>query len=857
MDGRARQDAGFGSLLRRCRLTAGLTQEELAEQSGLSVRTIADMERGRTVTPRSQTVALLADALLPSGSAHDEFVQLARLGAAGGSPALPAVLVAGPSLVPRQLPAAPAGFVGRSAEFAALHGWLGQDSRPAGTTPISVITGPAGVGKTALAVRWSHGVADQFPDGQLYVNLRGYDPDQPMAATDALAWFLRALGVAGRDIPAEAEVRAARYRSLVAARQMLVVLDNARSAEQVRPLLPGTQGCPVVVTSRDALAGLVARDGARRLEVDVLPLGEAAGLLRALIGGRAEAEPELAETLAVQCARLPLALRLAAELIVARPVAPLSGLVGELADQQQRLDMLEAGGDPRTAIRAVFSWSYLHLDAAAARAFRLTGLHPGADFELYAVAALTGTAIGQARQLTDLLARAHLIQPARHNRYGMHDLLRAYAAEQAVSHDAEPGQHAALTRLFDHYLRTAAIAMDALYPAGRLRSADLPPSAAPAPPLTDPAAARAWLDAELPTLVAVVAHTADHGWPGHATRLATAIFRYLEGGGHYPEAVAVYGHARRAARRAGDQAAEADAHNNASVVDLRQGRYAEGASHLQQALALYRQAGDQTGETWALGNLGIVDYQQGRYQQASDHHRQALALYRQAGDQIGEARTLSNLGLVELRQGRYRQSSDHYRQALALCRTTGVRSTEGYALAYLGRAELQQGRSQQAAGHLQRSLALFREIADPTGEAYALIGLGALDYQQARYRQAGEHYQQALALCRTTGNQSGEAEALNALGELSLATGEPGLGRPQHAAALEVSGQIGDCYEQATALDGLARCYDAAGRPDLARRHWQQALTLYVSLGTPEASQVRAQLSRPASTTAAARAETS
>ena len=369
---------------------------------------------------------------------------------------------------------------------------------------ISAIGGTAGVGKTALAVQWAHQVAGRFPDGQLYVNLRGYDPGQPVTAADALAGFLRALGVPGQDIPAEEDERAARYRSLLAGRRMLVVLDNAGSVEQVRPLLPGAAGCVVLVTSRDALAGLVARDGARRLDLDLLPLPDAVGLLRALIGARVDADPAAAAALAERCARLPLALRVAAELAAARPDVPLAELAGELADQQRRLDLLDAGGDPRTAVRAVFSWSYRHLDADAgpgvpagrpaprprlrpARRRRADRHHRGA---------------GPPGCWT-VLARAHLIQPAGPGRYGMHDLLRAYAAELAATEDGEEARRAALTRLFDYYLAGAAAAMDALYPAEQHSRPRPPASAQPVPPLPTAATARDWLDAERASLVGV------------------------------------------------------------------------------------------------------------------------------------------------------------------------------------------------------------------------------------------------------------------------------------------------------------------------------------------------------------------
>jgi DNA-binding SARP family transcriptional activator/Tfp pilus assembly protein PilF len=764
-----------------------------------------------------------------------------------GDPALavpaPGSPAPGPA-VPRELPAGVAHFTGRTGELAALSALLDApgDQMP-GTVVISAIGGTAGVGKTALGVHWAHQVADRFPDGQLYVNLRGYDPGQPMSAADALARFLRALGVPGQEIPAEEDERAARYRSLVAGRRILVLLDNAGSAEQVRPLLPGTPACAVVITSRDSLAGLVARDGAARLELDLLPEREAVSLLRALIGRRVDAEPTAARALAAQCARLPLALRVAAELASARPAARLADLVGELADQQQRLSVLDAGRDPRTAVRAVFSWSYRHLGAGAARAFRLAGLHPGPGLDSYAAAALIGTTVEQAVELLQQLARAHLMQQIAPGWYGMHDLLRAYAAEQAADLEAEPDRQQALTCLFDHYLCAAAAAIDTLFPAETSRRAGVPPSGGPIPPVTDPAAARAWLDAHRATLAAVAAYTADRGWPGHTTRLASTVFRYLQGGGHFPEITAIYGHARRAASRTGDKAAEAEALNCVSLVDLRQGRYRQATGHLRDALALYRQAGSRTGQARALGNLGIAELQLGRYQQAVDYQRQALALFRKADDCAGSARTLNNLGLVELRQGRYQQAAGHLRRSLDLCRQTGNQPTEARALNNLGLVGLRQGRYQQAAGHLRRSLDLCRQDGDAAGEAEALTGLGTVDLRRGRHEQAASHLRQALGLFREIGDRSGEAEALSGLASISLATGRPADARAQFATALDLASQIGDQYETARASDGLARACQAVGDSAQASCRWQQALALYTGLGAPEADQVRAQLS--------------
>jgi len=749
--------------------------------------------------------------------------------------------------VPAQLPADVHAFTGRVQELAELDRLLdaGDTGAAAGTVTalvISAVSGTAGVGKTALAVHWAHRVRDGFPDGQLYVNLHGYHRDRPLPAADALAGFLSALGVAGQDIPLEIEDRASRYRTEISERQMLVVLDNAAAADQVRPLLPGTPSCVVLVTSRDSLAGLVALHGARRLDLDLLPAADAYALLRTLIGDRVDDEPSAAATLAQQCARLPLALRVAAERAAARPTTPLSTLVEELADQQRRLDLLDAGGDPGAAVRGVLSWSYRHLPADVARAFRLLGLHPGPDCDPYAAAALVDTSFEQARQLLDMLARAHLIHPTQSGRYGMHDLMRAYAVQLAHSEDGEPGCHAALTRLFDLYRAAAAAAMDTLHSAEAHRRPHPPPASSPSPPLHDPATALAWLDAERPNLVAICGHAAVHGWPRHSTQLATTLFRYLDTGGHCPDALTIHTHARNAARYNGDKASEAHALTSIAGVHFQQGRYPMAADHLQQALTIFGEIGDRHGEARALGNLGVVLWRGSRYEQAAEHLLRARAIHRENGDRAGEAEARDHLGLIYQRQGRHRQAAEHHQQALDLFRAIGHRVGEAAALNNLGLAYGRQGRHRQAAEHHQQALDLFRSIGHRDGEADALAGLGLVYRRQGRYPQAAEHHQQALARYREIGDRGGEAEALNNLGETLHAAGDPDQAGIQQTAALALAVEAGDHYEQARAHAGLAHTHHATGDLDQARHHLRRALTLYTDLGVPEADDIRGYL---------------
>jgi tetratricopeptide (TPR) repeat protein len=792
---------------------------------------------------------------------------------------------------PSQLPANVDQFTGRRRELANLDRILAEAIKQTGeavgestAVVIAVIAGTAGVGKTALALRWAHQIRSRYPDGQLYVNLRGYDPEQPMSAADALAGFLRALGVAEQEISLEIEERAAAYRSLLTGRRVLIVLDNAATVEQVRPLLPGTASC-VVVTSRDSLGGLVARYGARRLDLDPLPAEDAVALLRALIGQRIHAEPGAAATLAEQCVRLPLALRVAAELAAGRPDVNLAELVTELSDERQRLELLDAGGDPRTAVRAVLSWSYQHLSLDAARMFRLIGLHPGPDLDPYAAAVLVDVSLQRAQQLLDLLIRAHLIQLTRDKRHSMHDLLRAYAVYLASNEDPEHAQQAALTRLFDYYVNTATIATNALTSASQDQTPpNIQPQTTPTPPVIEPTAAREWLDTERNTLVTVAAYMAAHGWPDYTIFLANTLYRYFEneGSAHWVDSMTMLNHARKAARQISDPSAEARALTSLGLGYFWQGRYQQATEHHQQALALYRELGDRVGEAGVLTRLGLVYQQQGSHQQATVLHQQALTLFREIGHQDGEANVLDDLGVAYWHQGRYEEAAEHLEQALSLFREIGHRVGEAHALAYLGAVRQRQGRRKQAIEHLEQGLTLFRKmghrigeaqtlgylgdvyqrqgrwmhakehleqalalfpgIGDRVGEADALASLGNVHQQQRRYQQAVDHQQRALALYREIGHPAGEARTLNNLGEIGYVTGEVHEALIQHIAALALATQIDDHYEQARAHSGLAHIHYTANHSDLARHHWQQALTLYIDLGIPDADDIRTHL---------------
>jgi tetratricopeptide (TPR) repeat protein/DNA-binding XRE family transcriptional regulator len=844
----------FGARLRACRRSTGLSQQELARRSGLSIRTISDLERGRTRWPYRDSLYRLADALELAGQERADFIgsagrRVAPADAADLNPSDakrhdpgpgPGPSRSGGRVVPRQLPMLVPGFVGRRDQLAALSELL-ED--PGGTAVITAIGGTAGVGKTALAVQWAHQVATEFPDGQLYVNLRGFDPSgAPVTTAEAVRVFLDGLGVAASRLPATPEGQLGLYRSLMAGKRMLVVLDNARDAAQVRPLLPGSVTSRVVVTSRSQLTGLAVREAARLMVLVVLSGAEALQLFRNRIGEqRLAAEPDSVARLIESCARLPLALCVIAARASMTPDLPLARIASDVAGKK-RLDAFADDGDLASDVRAALSWSYLRLEPATATAFRLAGLHPGQCLDRFAIAALTGTAADQAGRQLDALASASLVQRTSEDRYEMHDLLRSYAAELAHDVETQPARRAALTRLLDFYLQASAQAMDLAYPAERHRRPKLAPSASELPAFAGEAEALAWLDAERASLVAATLYAADQAWPSHAIRLSDMLHRYLDTAAQFSDAIAVYDGALSAARASGDAAAEAMALVNLGGVELRQGRYQSATGYYGQALSLLRQEGNQAGEARALANLGLARLLPGNSEQAVDFFNQSLALYSAMDDKVGQARALGNLGFAAMRQGRYSQAADYLRRSLGLSRQAGDKGGEARALTNLGEIELNRGNYREAAGNFGEVLLLWRQLGDRISEADTLASLGLTELRQERYAEAADYLQQALALCRKTGDIARQALAHNGLGEVHFAVGQLTDARGQHAAALSLASRAEEKYEQARAHGGLASVYAANGAEAQARRHWQEALTRYSELGAPQAEQVRKRL---------------
>jgi tetratricopeptide (TPR) repeat protein/transcriptional regulator with XRE-family HTH domain len=825
---------GFGHRLREGRLAAGLSQHGLAQRSGLSVRMISDLERGHTKWPYRDSLNRLADALALAAQPRAAFIAAAGRRRAGSDAGRTGRGASARSGAPRQnrprlLPEPAPGFSGRADQLAVLSRILDQ---PGGTATICAIGGMAGVGKTALAVQWAHQVAAEFPDGQLYLNLRGFDPSgEPVSATEAACVFLAALGVPSSQLPATVEAQLGLYRSLLAGKRMLVVLDNARDAAHVRPLLPGSPTCRVVVTSRNQLAGLAAIEAAHPLALDVLCDAEARQLLAGRLGeARLAADPDAVEAVISSCAGLPLALSIVAARAAVAPRLPLRQIAADLAAGQA------------ADVRAAFSWSYRQFGPAAARTFRLASLHPGPDLDPSAIAALTGMTVRQAARELEGLARVCMIQSLGPGQYTLHDLLRGYAAELTAGSESAQDRQAALGGLLDYYLSAAAMAMDAAFPAECHRRPAVSQISEHASRFPTGSAAMTWLRAQRANLVAVVVYAADHGWPQHAINLAQMLFRFLDTDAQFASFIAIYASMGKAARQTGDRVAQATSLLNLGNTSLRQGRYRQGIETTRQALALFRQTCDKTGQGRALSSLGLGNLLLGHPAPAIAHFEQALELYRGLGDHTGQARALANLGFAALRQGRYADATAHLGESLTIFHDLGDQRGQASVLANLGEVELRQGRYEQAGACLRAALDGFRQVGDRICEADTVANLGITELRQARPAQAMDRLNHALVICRLAGDVSRQALALNGLGDVLMAMDRPAEARRRYDAALALAAQAGEKYEQAKAHEGLADSYQATGARSLARRHWREALAGYAELGAPEADRIRAKL---------------
>jgi DNA-binding SARP family transcriptional activator len=639
-------------------------------------------------------------------------------------------------VVPAQLPHNIPDFTGRDAELGRLDALLDQDgSGIRNAVVITVITGTAGVGKSALALYWAHRVRDLFPDGQLYVNLRGFGPaGSAMEPAEVIHGFLDAFAVPSDRMPVDLDDRAALYRTILADLRVLVVLDNARDVDQVRSLLPGSPGCVVLVTSRNGLTSLVAADGARPVELDLLPDAEARRLLSSRLGqDRVASEPASVDEIVKACAGLPLALVVAASNAVANSRLPLSALAGELQKTEGRLDALGAG-DQYTDVRAVFSWSYRALSTPAARQFRLLGLHAGPDIATSAAASLAGVPVAQARRELADLVRAHLVTEWAPGRFVMHDLLREYANELSMIDDSAADRRLAVHRILDHYLHTAYVADQLLHP-----RRDDPIALAPLPllvateTLADYRDAVAWLATERQVLLAALRQAVSYGFDTHAWQLAWAVTSYFDRHGHWYDAASSHQEGLKAAQRLGDLQAQAIICCCLARAYCRLDRHDAAREQLRRAIEFYQVLGDQAGQGHAHRILAWVLERQGRYGEALTHAELAVDLFRSAGRPAGQAHALNAAGWFHILLG-------GPGEGLRLC---------------------------------QQALDMQREIEDRLGQGETLDSIARAYTSLARYDEATAYYRQALQLYRESGDRYNEAQFLVHLGDTSLAAGDP------------------------------------------------------------------------------------
>lgn len=667
-------------------------------------------------------------------------------------PAEPPV-AAVPAVTPAQLPADVPGFTGRADELKQLDTILAATDRPGTAVTVAVISGTGGVGKTSLAVHWAHQVRDRFPDGQLYVNLRGFGPgEQAMSPSEAVRGFLDALSVPAARIPASVEAQANLYRTLLADRRMLILLDNARDAAQVRPLLPGAAGCLVLVTSRSRLPGLVAATGARPVPLDLLTSGESRELLARRLGpDRVAAEPAAVDEIITRCARLPLALSVVAARAATSPQSSLDRLNAELREAHGGLDAL-ATDDPVTDLRSVFSWSYRQLDPDAAELFRWLGLHLGPDISLAAAASLAGAPRREVRARLAVLVRAHLVAEPAPGRYSLHDLLRLYAAELACRHDPRPRRQAALGRILDHYLHTADRALRLLDP--HRPAATLPPARPGACPerLREPAEARAWCAAEYPVLVAAVRQGSAAGFDAETWQLACALGTILDRQGLWQEWADIQRVALASAERLAHPVGRADAHRHLAQAQARLGDYPRAHTHFQHALALYERLADDSGQADTHYSLGWVLGRQQRDAEALDHVQQALAGYQRAGNAARAARALGAVAWYHARLGAYDESLTCCRQALTMLQELGDMAGQASVWDTLGYAQRQLGDLPQAIECYQRSIDLYRQSAEQYSEAEVLTRLGDAHRDAGQTGPARRAWRQSLELLEVLGH---------------------------------------------------------------------------------------------------------
>ncbi|WP_344446755.1 ATP-binding protein, partial [Kitasatospora nipponensis] len=693
-----------------------------------------------------------------------------------------------------------------------------------GVVGIHAVDGMPGVGKSALAIHAAHRLAADFPDGQIFLPLHAHTPGTPAVdPADALAALLLTVGAAPQQIPADLDARAGLWRSRLAGRRMLLLLDDARSSEQVRPLLPGTPGSLVLVTSRRRLPAL---GDAVPITLNVLPPDEAAALFTAT-AARSDLlrdHPSVVELVRL-CGYLPLAIHLTAARLRHRRAWSVADLVPDLVAAAGRLAALRAED---VSVAAAFDLSYRDLTPPQRLLFRRLGLYPGDTFDACVAAALGGTDLVTARRLLEELEDHHLVDEPVRGRYRMHDLIREHARTLGAE-DGPQVREASIGRLLDHYLASALVADRHL--AGRRPPAGPAPAAATAADLPTEEAANAWLRTELGNLHAAVEYAAGHGHPVHAVRLPAALHELLRNQGHWNLARALHRTALETALRIADRHGRAEALTHLGTFQRLTGEHEVGGEHLRQALALFEQLAEPTGQAAVLVQLGAMERTFGDNGASRGYFERALELSDAALDPYGQAEALSQLGILGRITGEYRQATGHATRALELFRAVGNRTGQSAVLSELSLIQQLTGDLSAAEDSLQQALALCRAREDRPGEAYALAGLGSLHQLTGWYAAAQAAHRQALTLYQGLGNRIGHANALMALGAVQLVTGQYTAAEADLRRARTMYHELDEARGRMNTLAYLGVLQQATGRHAEAEGSLRDALELYREQG--------------------------
>ena len=869
-------ELGFAGLLRQLRVQARLTQEELSEAAGISTRAVSDLERGVNRTAHKDTAQLLAVALGLDGAAGEWFVAAAR----GRVPASE-VLTAGSgdtqgafaAAATRGLPRDAASFTGRRGELAQLLGVLDATAASGGVVGIHAIDGMAGIGKTTLAVHAAHQLAERFPDGQIFLPLHAHAVGQrPVEPAEALVSLLLTAGVHPQMIPPGLAARTARWRDHMAGKKILHILDDAASHEQVAPLLPGTAGSLVLVTSRRRLAAL---QGATVISLDTLPPEEAAELLARLAGRPGmSAEDAAAGEISGLCGYLPLAIGMLAAQLRHHPAWTPAQLAADLAQARDRLAVMRA---ENVSVAAAFDLSYQDLTVSQQRLFCRLGLVPGTSIDVYAAAALDGTTLDEARSRLEGLYDQHLLTEPTPGRYQLHDLLHEHAHTLAATDD--PADSAtAMGRLLDYYLHTAAIAnrLSEQRPPHAIPPLTCPP--ATAPQLASPKEALAWLEAERANLQACADYAAVHGLAVHAVWVPATLGAFLGTHGYLDQALALHQAAAEIAQAAKDRAGLATALESLGYIRYVHGQTSAALASLTRALGLYRDLGDQVGQVDVLNLLAEVHTKIDDNAPAAALADEALAIARAAGDKFGEGNVLATLATVQtMGDADFQTAAASYSRALALLREAGDQHGQARALRMAGYTQALMGDYGLAANFLTESIALARDLGDLLGEAsglvklsqvYRLTGdyqaaattltqgqaqtlkvgsraleadglseLGALHHQTGDYQAAATCLTRALTLNQEIGDRTSQAEVLNRLAVLQTTTLGPEHGIARYTEALTIARDADSPVDQADALTGIGRCHIQAGNAAGGATLLRQARDIYQRIGCPRRAQ--------------------